>query len=286
MEPCLKCASPLPLLWKMGRAILVLACGAIVMVVPVVVALWLRHRWRLPWKVLGVGALAFAASQLFTRIPLVAFLGLALEETLKGSPTAAWIWLVALSFSAGLFEETGRALGFRYLLKEHSPTRRSAILFGIGHGALEAVVLVGLNLVVAGALLGLREAMPTQDLGGLGPVVDQVSRALDQQPDWAALLAVWERAAAMVLHVGLTLMVVSALRERRLQWIIVAILLHGVVNLVAVIVMKAGSLSPATSMVLSELAVTLGAAAVIAIGLRRVPREPPPAIQTVSDDAR
>lgn len=55
--------------------------------------------------------------------------------------------------AAGLFEETGRLLAFRLVLQK-SPARITALSYGIGHGGIEALLLVGLTMV-SNLILGL-----------------------------------------------------------------------------------------------------------------------------------
>ena len=46
--------------------------------------------------------------------------------------------------AAGLFEETGRLLAFRFILKPHT-ARITALSYGIGHGGIEAFWVMGLS---------------------------------------------------------------------------------------------------------------------------------------------
>src|SRR5687768_15449301 len=60
----------------------------------------------------------------------------------RSSIVAEWIWIVVLSFSAGLFEEGGRWLGYRWLFRPEERTWRPGIVYGLGHGGLESMVLI------------------------------------------------------------------------------------------------------------------------------------------------
>ncbi len=54
---------------------------------------------------------------------------------------------------AGLFEETGRFLAFRTVLKKRQGNDRNALMYGAGHGGIEAILLLGFayisNLIMA-----------------------------------------------------------------------------------------------------------------------------------------
>ena len=64
------------------------------------------------------------------------------------------IWLYGLygGLTAGLFEETGRYLAMRLYMKK-SLTKENSLMYGVGHGGIEAVMIVGMsyisNLMVA-----------------------------------------------------------------------------------------------------------------------------------------
>ncbi|RMG17002.1 MAG: YhfC family intramembrane metalloprotease [Deltaproteobacteria bacterium] len=237
--------------------------GLLALVLPPLVGVVLVRRWKLRWRVLLTGALVFTATQLLTRIPLVAALGQILRPALRSSPTLEWLWLVVLSSSAGLFEESGRLAAFRWLLRSEPRSARIATVFGIGHGGLEAMVLVGLSQIANGLLVP--EAFARLDPTALpAEVLEQVAeqvRMLEAQTAWTPFLALWERAAAIVLHVALTWIVVSGLRDGRIwrRWGL-AVALHTLVNLAGAGYLKiAGSARPA-ALLTSELVVSAGAA--------------------------
>jgi len=50
-------------------------------------------------------------------------------------------------FMAGLFEETGRFLAFSFALKKYRSKNVNALMYGAGHGGLEAMVIVGLTMI-------------------------------------------------------------------------------------------------------------------------------------------
>ena len=59
------------------------------------------------------------------------------------------IWLYALygGLMAGLFEETGRFLAFKTVLKKYQHRDVNALMYGAGHGGIEAVVLLGITMI-------------------------------------------------------------------------------------------------------------------------------------------
>lgn len=147
-----------------------------------------------------------------------------------GSPAAGWMegkpWLYVtyVCLAAGIFEEGGRALLFRFWLAKEA---RPALSCGLGHGAAE---------------IWLRVALPTLTLSGLGTwcvfrgeqvppeILALTGRLADFSAGYTALLLA-ERAAALLLHLALSVLVYRAVRRRRPGWGVVAVLLHGLADL-------------------------------------------------------
>ncbi|MBD5383577.1 MAG: YhfC family intramembrane metalloprotease, partial [Ruminococcaceae bacterium] len=50
------------------------------------------------------------------------------------------------ALAAGIFEETGRFVAYKTLMKKRYATK-NAVYMGIGHGGCEAIVLVGINFI-------------------------------------------------------------------------------------------------------------------------------------------
>lgn len=48
---------------------------------------------------------------------------------------------------AGLFEETGRFLAMRYVLKKEHGNAHNALMYGAGHGGLEMFVILSLGMI-------------------------------------------------------------------------------------------------------------------------------------------
>lgn len=155
-----------------------------------------------------LGAATFIAFQMLTRIPLLQlFLPHFIEYTLFQF-TQPLLYLLFLSLTAGLFEEIGRYLVMRRWLKD-APVSH-AIAFGIGHGGIEAILLVGINLLAIA-------------LTGAVPIAGN---------DLMFLSAGAERVIAMIFHICLSVMVWRSLKQGK-GWLILAILLHTLFNLLA-----------------------------------------------------
>lgn len=176
-------------------------------------------------------------SQLLTRIPLITGVLPALPEwrALLGNALLA---AAVLSVSAALFEETGRLLVMSTVMRRARRSHADGVSFGLGHGGLEAFVLVGLGLasvlalgiaVRAGQWDALTAGMSDEGIAALRTQLGAVSAS-------AAVTGALERVFAVALHVGLSVLVLlGVVRGRPLIAWAAAMAVHGVVNFVAVV---------------------------------------------------
>jgi uncharacterized membrane protein YhfC len=218
----------------------------------IALAIFLRRRLPARWRSWVWGALAFIASQV-ARTPLLIGLTV-LSQTAGlnfGTEGNFWFNTLFLAFTAGMFEEPARYLMLRFLGKE---TRgwHGAVMFGAGHGGIEAILLVGgaaiSNLFVllnADVLLAqTRAAAPTQ----VEALVSQI-QALQGVTIGLIGASLIERAFAIMLHIGLSVMVMRAVEGRGIRWSFVAILIHGAANAVALVANRFGGIVAAEATV-------------------------------------
>ncbi len=210
---------------------------------PVAVVLWARRKLGVAWKVIGIGALAFALSQLFTRLPATQVIQYLLRDELKASTLLMTVWIVVMSITAGLFEETARLIAFKHPLKEHR-TWKEALGFGVGHGGFESAVLIAgmaaiglVNVVVLSKL----------DLSTLTLTPEQLERVRAATTQiaalrwWEPLLGAYERVCAMLIQVSMTVMVLQRFLRQQRRWYWFAVAFHTLTNLLMVMAaQKAG----------------------------------------------
>lgn len=209
------------------------ASSGLMILLPLALWLALMRRLRLGLGLVGAGVLTFLGSQVF-HLPFNAW-GLSRLIQALGLPGEArglgmvWVALL-LGLSAGIFEESARYLVYRFWLKDVRSWRQ-AVLFGAGHGGIEAILLGGLALLTLFRATSLRNV----DLTTMVPPeqVDLVRQQLEAY--WAAswveaLLPALERALAIGLHVSLAVMVLRARLGRRLGWLVLAVLWHAAAN--------------------------------------------------------
>ncbi len=214
---------------------------AIMMALPVGLAIFLARRFKAGWGLFGIGVGSFILSQVvhipfnsWVLEPVVKRLGLSLDQ--GGLQLAAVGLLYGLS--AGLFEEITRALGYRFFIKEDRDWV-SGMMYGVGHGGIEAILLGALALVAFVQVMVLRDV-------DLSTVVapNQVDLARSQieaywaMPWYQAILGAVERLSALPVQVSLSLMVLQAFRRKQAWWLGLAIGWHTLVDAVAVFALQ------------------------------------------------
>ena len=252
--------------WAVSQsAIAVMALVALfTLVLPLGVGVWVRRHTKGRWRFFLLGAVIF---------PLFA---LELEGSVNrvvlsgplGGVLAGNIWLYGLygGLAAGLFEECGRYLAL-LLGRRWSRGPGDALMYGAGHGGIEAVLLAGItmvnNLVVALAMnRGGLEAVEqlTEPLSESGQAA---LAALTTAPAGIYLWSGFERLTALVLHIALSVLVYAAVTRRgKWYWFPAAIALHALADLAALVT---GACCP---ILVTELIAALTAAAAALLAWR------------------
>lgn len=222
--------SPSPLL--LGGLVL---AALLLLLGPIALGWLARRKLGVPWRVFWLGAGIFILFQIFLRIPIVNLVQTALGARLQASTGIMLLWIAALSFSAGLVEEVGRYVGYRWLLPNDAKTWKLGVMYGLGHGGIEAILLAGFSSLSSLALLlfwpqitGMLPAMQR------APLAMQLAPLMDASAWTLPLASIWERMCAMTLHVSLSLLVLQVFRRGKAAWLWIAVLVHGMANLVVI----------------------------------------------------
>jgi uncharacterized membrane protein YhfC len=262
--------------------ILVRILNALLMIaLPLVLGVYLSRRHKLGWRLFGIGAVTFIASQVL-HIPFNAWVLNPLVEKLGLSFTGSTAQLIVLSLlfglSAGIFEETARYIVYRFWLKNKTDrTWRSALMFGAGHGGSEAIIVGVLALASFIQLMALRNT----DLSTVVPA-DQLEAAMSQVetywslPWYAALLGAVERTVAICFHLSAAVLVLQAFRRKNIIWLFLAIAWHTLLDAVAVFGMQTWGMY-----VTEALLVAMG---IFGVGIVFFLREPPEILDILPPD--
>ncbi len=139
------------------------------------------------------------------------------------------------AFAAGIFEETGRFVAFK-LMKRHA-SREVSVTYGIGHGGIEAMLLVGVNMLIYGVCALLLNSGGAQALALFGPETQTaLVPMLQSLTVGTCAIGAWERLSTVIFHIAMSVLVFAAVHQPG-KWYLypLAILLHAGVDLFAVL---------------------------------------------------
>lgn len=226
-----------------------LLAGQVTLVTVGVVVAWVVAGRRLPapWSAIGWGALTFPLSQV-ARFALVMPVTFLLTQVM--GPNLGVVNTILLVVTSGLFEETARWIVLRHWAKRVR-SWEGGVAFGLGHGGIEAILLFGIAALNGIVLLltadtvraSVRGAAPDQL-----PAVDAQISALQALTVGSAAAGVYERILAIVVHIGLTLIVLRGVRTGAWQWWLTAVILHCAINGIVVAAAQLGGALAAESL--------------------------------------
>lgn len=209
---------------------------ALMLVIPILVAVFIRRKTGAAWRYFFIGAVTFIVSQVF-HIPFNWFIQ---QTGLLPTDLSSWtnLLIVAafLGLSAGVFEEGARYLTYRYWAKDARSWSRGLML-GAGHGGIEAI-LVGVLAAVgfAGLLITANsEALLNSVPADQRTLVSESLAGILNTPWYGLLLGAAERLFAVAAHLALSVMVLQVFLRGSLRWLFLAIGYHALFNMIAVV---------------------------------------------------
>lgn len=228
-----------------------LALGTVLMIaVPLVVSIIWTKKKKERFTTVLAGAATFLLFAVVLEKPVQAVLiaptqiGLAdtgISQFLNARPV---LWAFIAGLFPGIFEETGRLVAYKTVLKKRK-NRETSISHGIGHGGFEVIFIMGVTYAtyIAYAVM--------INTGTFGTVVDQ---AMTQAPDQADVLitaasgiasfsfanlalSIAERVFAVLFHIGASIIVYYACKNKGRFWLYpFAILLHTAMDFISVLI--------------------------------------------------
>lgn len=196
-----------------GLSIFTMSVSAFICIfAPPLIAAVMVKKHHATWKAFFVGAVVFIVSQPLTRMQILSKLGYTGWFTLF-TVTYPIMYSLLLGLSAGIFEEGGRFIGARLFLKNEL-TWENGVVFGLGHGGAEALLLVGLNYLVQiiNAILGKSKG------------------AISGVPPYMFLVGGLERVLAVIAHTGMTMLVFYSLKYKKPVYLLWAVLFHTLID--------------------------------------------------------
>ena len=229
-------------------SMIVMAVNAILgFAIPIFLAWWAVKKHNAKLSTILIGAATFIVFALVLE-SLVHKLVLAGD---RGAAIQGNVLYYALygGLMAGLFEETGRFLSMKFLLKKEPTETKPGVSYGLGHGGVEMLILFGFSMISVLTMAVMVNAGQTDALLAKTPEASQaaLTAQFEQLKSTSAgtyLYGLWERLSAITLHLGLSILVWAAVRKGgKWLWLFpAAILLHALVDALAVILSKSASI--------------------------------------------
>ena len=242
--------------------IFIAVSAAVSFVLPVVLLAVFRKKYgaRIPPALAGAAVFVVFALVLEQLVHYLVLRAVTPRET-------PFLYILYGIFTAGTFEESGRFFAFSLMKKRYgsSVPVSTALSYGVGHGGIEAMLLVGVvmlhNLVAAIRInTGTVDALTGRLAGETLAHAESQLRALTITPPWHFLMGGLERVSAMGVHIALSVIVFHAVfGKKHFRLFPLAVLLHAVVNIPPA-AMQAGVLN---SILAVEITVFVLAAALV-----------------------
>ncbi|WP_051683059.1 YhfC family intramembrane metalloprotease [Salinicoccus luteus] len=213
-----------------GTIIIMSIVGLTAFLLSFLFILILRRWFEIQWIPIIIGAVTFIIfAMVLEQISHFFVLGSEMGEEIPLLKNSPWLYVLYGVLAAGVFEETGRLVAF-LLMKRRYRKLDTAISYGIGHGGVEAMILLGLGMVSAivfsiliNSGSSILDGLPA---GALEPVTGTAN--------YMYVLSIVERVFAISVHIGLSVIVWVSVMEEGKWWLFpVAIILHALTNLTA-----------------------------------------------------
>jgi uncharacterized membrane protein YhfC len=201
---------------------------------PIGLFLFWRKKYGLKLIPLLVGAGIFIVFALvLERVLHLVVLKPSADGSIALTQNAPLLFVLYAVLAAGVFEETGRLIAFIFLKRRYRGVG-TGLSYGIGHGGIEAILLVGLTMLSNIVLSFMINAGSTAILGDSPQVTDAIESLISTDPS-LFLVGGLERVAAMAVQIAFSVLVWLAVSNRKLWLYPFAIFLHALVDLPAVL---------------------------------------------------
>lgn len=195
------------------------------LIIPIAMFIYCIFSKQKVLKSFVVGVLVFFISQMVIRVPIISYV-LPNQIWYMKLSTNPYLYGAFLGLTAGIFEEVGRYIGFKYFLKKNH-RYIDGISFGLGHWGVEALLIVGVNAVVfLGGSIAIKNGVDYNSSEMLSVIFAQSSSLTTTN---AFLMGV-ERLLTMSIHVSFSMIVLYGVKSKKIKYLIYAILLHGLVD--------------------------------------------------------
>ena len=213
--------------------------AALFLIVPVVISIIWKKKKNEPFTTVLIGAAAFLLFVTVEKIIQSFFISDAntLGSFINARPV---LWAFTVGFFPGIFEETGRLVAFKTVLRKRTQ-RETSISYGLGHGGVaEVSVLMTYTMItyiiyavmintgeIATIIDQIKELAPSQ--------LSQIEGVIKQLTDFSVLSflpMIIERVFAVMYHVGASILVFYACKDKKKFWLYpLAVIIHTLIDM-------------------------------------------------------
>ncbi len=227
----------------------ILACVAtlfVSFVLPILVLLVLSLKNRKQGIVSAwlLGAAGFLVTQIGIRLPILTALQ-GQSWFLEFSQNHLFLYAFSLAFTAGLFELAGRFAVAKLLQKKL--TYQRSLAAGLGHGGIEAIVLIGMAYInnltyILMIQSGTFDAMLSQVSADQAVYLESIRVSLLTTSPLLFSLAGFERLLAMIAHTAMSMLVCWGVHTGKpAKCVLICLGLHTLIDLTAGISLLIGT---------------------------------------------
>lgn len=207
--------------------------------IPIILAIVCKKKYQTSMIVFWIGcAVWFVFTQILEKIMHVAVLSSPAGRTIQENIVFYGIYG---GLAAGVFEEVGRFLSMKFVLKKYYDNPHNALMYGAGHGGFEAAYILGIagiNNLIYSVMINTNQTtvilsnLPTEQQ----EIVGQAFEQLIATPAYMFGIGIFERFSAVLLHIALSVLVWIAVTKGKKILFPLAILVHALVDALTVII--------------------------------------------------
>ena len=224
---------------------LIMQMSVLGFVIPVVFVLAWKVRTKKSIVPVLVGAVVFFMFTFcFESVPNLLFINTKnpISDFINGNGI---VYALYVGITAAIFEEAGRFVAFKFFLTKHISDNETAVSYGLGHGGIECIIVLGVSqlqyyayaqLINQNKIDSIINAMPDkQSKESITALVNGIKELTLSD----SLLAGGQRFFILFMQVALSVLVFKAVKEtKNNHYIFIAIILHIIGNMLAALYQK------------------------------------------------
>lgn len=227
-----------------GIVNLIMQMSVLGFVIPVVFVLAWKVRTKKSIVPVLVGAVVFVMFTFcFESVPNLFFIHTKnpVSEFINGNGI---VYALYVSITAAVFEEIGRFVAFKFFLTNHISENETAVSYGLGHGGIECIIILGISqlqyyayaqLINQNKIDSIINALPDkQSKESMTALINSIKEMTLTE----TLMAGGQRLFIMFMQVALSVLIFKAVREVKRKYFIIAIVLHILGNMPAALYQK------------------------------------------------